>query len=262
MLLGEWKKCRANIGTRTQAAQHGNVDAQDRLEALAISEANTLNRIDHEAHVDNKLVRKRTQAQARSNEQRERLAATNLAASLSGGNPASLPPPRNPYAQPQLQQPPQQQYQQQQQYSQPPPQQQQLYQQQQGRPTSAISQASSNGRLQRQNTLNQVQAAAGIGPNRMTPLASGSVGPGPGPGAARPMPQQRPSQQGSLGGRPGVQLADSRPGSGQSGGPPRARPQEIPLANPNKPATFAEMGIVTQKAKKDDCAVRTLLSSL
>jgi hypothetical protein len=40
--------------------------------------------MDHESHVDTKLVRKRTQAQARSDEQIDRYEAESLAASLSG----------------------------------------------------------------------------------------------------------------------------------------------------------------------------------
>ena len=149
-----------------QAAQHGNADARDRLDALGESEANVLNRIDHETHVDSKLVRKRTQAQARSNEQRERIAQTNLAQSLGSGLPPQQhkPEPRRQSYQPP---PPQQQYPSQQNLSHS-----QGYQQG-ARPASAISAASSEGsKLRRQNTFNQVQAAAGIGPNRMTPLAT------------------------------------------------------------------------------------------
>lgn len=68
-----------------QAASHGNLDAQDRLTALASSEANMLSRTDHEKQIDTKLVRKRTQAQERSDRQREEIEARNLAISLASG---------------------------------------------------------------------------------------------------------------------------------------------------------------------------------
>ncbi|KAL8280645.1 hypothetical protein RQP46_006968 [Phenoliferia psychrophenolica] len=252
-----------------RAAQHGNLDARDRLDALSQSEANVLNRVDHETHVDSKLVRKRTQAQARSNEQRERIAATSLAASLGGSAPQ--PPPQrassyNPA-------PPQQQQQQQQQYSQQQHQNlslsQNSYQQQQqpGRPVSSMSTASGGSNLRRQNTYNQVQAAAGLGQHRMTPLSSSTGGPG-----RRPPPQH----QGSVPPRQGVQLSDNGPRpppSNGQGGPSRQqtqqqqqpqRPQEIAMSahNPNKPSTFAEMGIATTRAKKDECLVRLLFFSI
>lgn len=45
-----------------RAASHGNKDAQDRLDALAGPEPNALSRTQHEAHIDTKLQRKRTEA--------------------------------------------------------------------------------------------------------------------------------------------------------------------------------------------------------
>ena len=218
-----------------------------------------LNRVDHETHVDSKLVRKRTQAQARSNEQRERIAATSLAASLANGAPPAPPaqPNRAGYASQPSSQQQYQQYPSQQQQHQNLSLSQQSYQQQ--RPGSAAS--GDGGKLRRQNTMNQVQAAAGIGPNRMTPLATSGG------------PPRRLIPQNSAGGRQGVQLTDNgpRPPSGQAALPKRPtqqqqqqmqRPQEIPISNPNKPSTFAEMGITTQKAKKDECTVGFYFSSL
>lgn len=45
-----------------RAASHGNKDAQERLDALAGPEPNALSRTQHEAHIDTKLQRKRTEA--------------------------------------------------------------------------------------------------------------------------------------------------------------------------------------------------------
>lgn len=47
---------------RIQAASHGNTDAKERLEALDGPAPSALSRVEHEAHIDNKLQRKRTQA--------------------------------------------------------------------------------------------------------------------------------------------------------------------------------------------------------
>ena len=63
------------------------MDARDRLDALGTSEANVFSRTDHESQIDQKLVRKRTQAQSRSNAKRERIEANNLAVSLAQGPP-------------------------------------------------------------------------------------------------------------------------------------------------------------------------------
>ncbi|KAE8265950.1 hypothetical protein A4X09_0g6396 [Tilletia walkeri] len=49
-----------------KAATHGNSDAQERLDDLAKPQPHELNRNDHQAHIDAKLVRKRTQAQIKS----------------------------------------------------------------------------------------------------------------------------------------------------------------------------------------------------
>lgn len=49
----------------TKAAAHGNTDAAERLEALSGEDAQALSRGEHEAHVDTRLQRKHTAAQAK-----------------------------------------------------------------------------------------------------------------------------------------------------------------------------------------------------
>ncbi|GAA5873887.1 hypothetical protein JCM8547_008631 [Rhodosporidiobolus lusitaniae] len=208
----------------TRAAGHGNDDAKNRLDALQQSNPETLNRNDHDAHVETKLVRKRTQAKIRSDEQRERAQAAKLAASLQG---------------PQLGGPPQQRH------PQPP------------RQNSFASNGSAPDSLRRRATLRQVEQAAQMGP--------------PPPGTPNPnAPLRYPSP--APGGRvQSYQLSDApspslpqtkRPVPGQalnvSGAGGAGRPQTIPVQQQpqqNKPSTFAEMGITTQKAKKDDCII-------
>lgn len=74
-----------------QAASHGNTDARDRLEALAKSASNVLSRDDHESRIDTKLVRKRTQAQVRSEQEQQR---QQQASRPSYASLPSLPPPQ------------------------------------------------------------------------------------------------------------------------------------------------------------------------
>lgn len=64
-----------------RAAAHGNTDARDRLESLARSQP--LSREEHEAQVDVRLVRKHTQAHTRSQQQRQNMQASSLAATLN-----------------------------------------------------------------------------------------------------------------------------------------------------------------------------------
>lgn len=221
--------------SQSKAAGHGNVDARDRLQALSESEGNVLNRADHESHVDSKLTRKRTQAEARSNEQRERIAASNLAASLSGqGGPSSHPQRvSSAYQTGAQQQQPQQM-------------------------------------LRRQNTRKAVEAAVGgrgtplsIPPQQQRPLstASAPLPPRPPQQNYRPAPSPAPSMPPAS-----VNNNRSRPSQAQN-------VQEIAVA-PARPSTFAEMGIAvrscylasfivrslmfslqTQKAKKDECLI-------
>ncbi|KAJ7604261.1 hypothetical protein FB45DRAFT_957597 [Roridomyces roridus] len=55
-------------GWYEKAAAHGNNDAKERLKALALAVPQTLGRTEHDALTGDKLVRKRTQARMRSNE--------------------------------------------------------------------------------------------------------------------------------------------------------------------------------------------------
>jgi hypothetical protein len=195
-----------------QAAGHGNEDAQGRIDALQQSNPEALNRNDHDAHVETKLVRKRTQAKLRSDEQIERAAASRLASSLQG------PQLTNNSAPPQLYQPqPHLGY----------PQQQPLRQSTGG---SSVS-ASSGQTLRRQATLRQVEAAAHSGP---APLGT------PNPHAPMRYPSPAPNRVQS------VQLSD-----GPAQGLPTTRrnsparpPQVIPIKQVSageRPSTFADM---------------------
>ncbi|GAA6022565.1 hypothetical protein JCM10207_006587 [Rhodosporidiobolus poonsookiae] len=214
----------------TRASGHGNEDAKKRLEALQQSNPETLNRTDHDAHVETKLVRKRTQAKIRSDEQRERVAAAKLAASLQGPALGSKlgPGPQG--------------------YAQPP-----------SRQATLASSSSSNASypsssVRRSNTVRQVEAAARMGP--------------PPPHTPNPMQPMRYPSPAPNGPRQSYQLSDAppsnlpktqRPVAGQQVNvAPGGRPQTIAVQqadNRAKPSTFAEMGIATQKAKKDDCLI-------
>ncbi|GAA5989578.1 hypothetical protein JCM10908_000538 [Rhodotorula pacifica] len=220
-----------------RAASHGNTDAKGRLDALKRSSQAALSRTDHDSNIETRLVRKRTQAQTRSEEQRELIAATKLRASLSGQQPQQQPPLRQSQGPP----PPINVAQAQAQYKPAP--------QQPLRQSTGGSYPSSTFR--RQNTIRQVEAAARMGPGP----------PGtPNPGRFPQQPQQHPN-----GPRPlSYQLTDSapqnapqvrRPSPQQAGGRPQAIQMQPKPTQQQKPATFAEMGITTQKAKNSDCAV-------
>ncbi|BGP15894.1 hypothetical protein JCM10213_003677 [Rhodosporidiobolus nylandii] len=218
----------------TRAAGHGNDDAKNRLGALEQSNPETLNRTDHDAHVETKLVRKRTQAKMRSDEQRERAAAAKLAQSLQGpnlGGGSSAPPA--------LQGPPGGY-----------PQQQPL---RQSTGSSVASYPSST--LRRNNTMRQVEAAA-----QLRPPPPGTPNPGNPMRYPSPAPNRVQSYQLSDGPPPVGLPKTQRP---QPGMPinvqqQQGRPDVIavkPQPAREKPSTFAEMGITTQKAKKDDCII-------
>ncbi|GAA5962030.1 hypothetical protein JCM8115_002889 [Rhodotorula mucilaginosa] len=226
-----------------RAASHGNTDATSRLDALKRSSQAALNRTDHDSNIERRLVRKRTQAQNRSEEQRERLAAAKLKASLSGQPPQQQPPPLR---QSQGPPPPINVAQAQAVYKPAPPPPQPL------RQSTGGSYPSSTFR--RQNTIRQVEAAA-----RMGPAPPGTPNPGRFP--QHPQPQQHPN-----GPRPvSYQLTDSAPQNApqvrrpspqaQATGRPQAIQMQPKPTQQQKPATFAEMGITTQKAKNSDCAV-------
>ncbi|GAA5861746.1 hypothetical protein JCM3774_002692 [Rhodotorula dairenensis] len=229
-----------------RAASHGNTDATGRLAALKRSSQAALNRTDHDSNIETRLVRKRTQAQHRSDEQRERLAAAKLKASLSGP-----PPPQQtqaPLRQSQGPPPPINVAQAQAQYK-PSPSQPPL------RQSTGGSSSYPSSTFRRQNTIRQVEAAA-----RMGPAPPGTPNPGRFP---QPQQQQVPQQHPS-GPRPvSYQLTDSGPQnapqvrrpSPQAAGRPQAIQMKPQPTQQQKPATFAEMGITTQKAKNSDCAV-------
>lgn len=219
--------------SRLQAADHGNDDAKKRLEALQLSNPETLNRTDHDANVETKLIRKRTAAKIRSDEQRERLASSKLAASLSGANlgpgpSGHVPPPVNvSLAQAQYQ------------HGMRPP---------NGQPGASYPSQS----LRRNHTMRQVEEAA-----RMGPPPPGTPNP---MNPTRPAPGQYPSPSPSPSGRLGYQLSDAPPSQRpppqqqQPMRPPPqqqpGRPQGIPVQaapDKHKPATFAEMVCARRK---------------
>lgn len=216
---------------RAQAASHGNTDATSRLDALKRSSQAALNRTDHDSNIETRLVRKRTQAQNRSEEQRERLAAAKLKASLSGQPPQQQPPPLR---QSQGPPPPINVAQAQAVYKPAPPPPQPL------RQSTGGSYPSSTFR--RQNTIRQVEAAA-----RMGPAPPGTPNPGRFPQHPQPQPQQHPN-----GPRPvSYQLTDSAPQNApqvrrpspqaQATGRPQAIQMQPKPTQQQKPATFAEM---------------------
>ncbi|GAA5848109.1 hypothetical protein JCM9279_007457 [Rhodotorula babjevae] len=226
----------------SRAAGHGNEDAKQRLDALQQSNPAALNRTDHDAHLENKLVRKRTQAKVRSDAQRDRLAANQLAANLSGARLSSSQGPSGPRP-PQINVPAAQA-----QYQQP---------QQPYRQGTAGSVASSSSSSYRRNTIKQVEAAVQMAP---PPPST--------PNPMRPPPQQQHLQQQQQQRYPSpgpprpqsYQLSDAPPSSLPTTQRPQqqvSRPQTIPvsqqLADQHKPATFAEMGIKTSKAKREEC---------
>ncbi|GAA5844401.1 hypothetical protein JCM3766R1_006381 [Sporobolomyces carnicolor] len=232
-----------------RAASHGNDDAKKRLDALAKVNPELLNRNDHDQHVDTKLVRKRTAAKIRSDEQRERIAASKLAASLAGPD-LTAPPPAQHHQGPPLQQ-----------HAQP----QATYDP--GRQSVAsVASGGSAATLRRKNTQRQVEAAARMGQHlstgsngRATPSMpqNGQVAPG---GFVNGSPQGPPGATN----RQSYRLSDAPPSNlpiTQRPQPPASmRPiQEINVApiQPQRaqPSSFAEMGIATTKAKKDDCVI-------
>ncbi|GAA5928207.1 uncharacterized protein JCM15063_003820 [Sporobolomyces koalae] len=216
-----------------RAASHGNDDAKKRLDALDKANPELLNRTDHEQHVDTKLVRKRTAAKLRSDEERERQAASKLAVSLSGPD-LSAPPPQTT-----LQGIPEQ------------PHQQLQHGVNAGRQSvQSVASANSATTLRRKNTQRQVEAAARMG--QQTPLGNN----GRLPQGYSTSPQGTPSRQ-------SYRLSDAPPSNLPVTQRPPAqqiRPvQEINVAplQPQRaqPSSFAEMGITTTKAKKDDCCI-------
>ncbi|KAM0787782.1 hypothetical protein ACM66B_003837 [Microbotryomycetes sp. NB124-2] len=221
-----------------RAAAHGNEDAKQRLEALGAGDSNALSRSDHEDQVDAKLVRKRTQAQARSDarlrQQQQQQSAGGRYGSDAGSRQSSL------MASPQV-------------------------------PTPAANSGSygafsaQNSALRRKDTLRQVQAAAaGGGGSESGPMSRPASGfstasaPTSGAGARqsyqlsdRPLSSAPPTPQMSVGpGRPNANAHAQQRVQSQS---QQHQAASIPMKQ--KPATFAEMGIATTKAKRDECVV-------
>ncbi|KAK4049095.1 hypothetical protein OIO90_005565 [Microbotryomycetes sp. JL221] len=226
----------------TRAANHGNEDAKQRLEALGHGDVNALSRTDHETQVDQKLVRKRTQAQARSNAR-------------------------------------QQQHQQQQQQ-----QQQQInsygYDNHSNRQAGMTSQppsgsgsttygayAAQSSTLRRKDTLKQVQAAAAVASStnsnqRLSSMNSNHVGSNR---TSSGFSMGSNSIPNTVGSRQSYQLSDRpisvtptthqmRNSSTQQGQHQPSQPQQG-IQMKQKPASFAEMGIATTKAKRDECTI-------
>lgn len=203
----------------TRAAAHNNQDAKDRLAALAASASARMSRTEHEAHIDTRLVRKRTQAKNRSDQRAQQ-------------------------GQGQVQQG--------------------------GGKRGGYAEQSS---VRRRDTIRQVEVAAGMGmsggrgqgPRRGEGRSQGSEGShgspsasGRGASAAQQVKQQyaaqaeaarRPSPQGP---RPGPQ--GGQPGAAGRKSP-AVRPGEVKGSRPPEQQTFADLGIKTAKAKKDDCLV-------
>ncbi|SCZ99577.1 BZ3500_MvSof-1268-A1-R1_Chr3-1g06116 [Microbotryum saponariae] len=237
-----------------RAAGRGNEDAQQRLEALQGSEENVLSRVDHESQLDQKLVRKRTQAQARSDEQKSRLAQTYARASAGSvqggrgyGGTASAPPSQQAaYQSPRLSQ-------------------------SNGSSDTSVNTTpqmpsspgtgSIRGRT-RSDTLKQVEAAAaqaaGWGPrpmpNRNNTEASSSLQTSPAMG--RLLQDGSANPNAGSGGANGLRRPSSTlpPSNSSTGGAPQRQEIATHMAL-NKPTTFAEMGIATTKAKKDECTI-------
>ncbi|KAK4047698.1 hypothetical protein OIV83_005206 [Microbotryomycetes sp. JL201] len=222
-----------------RAAAHGNEDAKQRLEALGAGDANALSRSDHESQVDAKLVRKRTQAQARSDARQKQQQQS----SWHGPDPSS----RQSSVMPSPQVPP------------PMP------------SNNYGAYSAQNATLRRKDTLRQVQAAAAVANgSRPSPSDNGIHGPGSRPAsgfstASAPAQSQRQSYQ--LSDRPLSSAPPTRPSTVQS------QPQRMTVSGhqqhqqhqqqqqaasipiKQKPATFAEMGIATTKAKRDECVI-------
>ncbi|EMD35255.1 hypothetical protein CERSUDRAFT_116068 [Gelatoporia subvermispora B] len=227
----------------TKAAQHGNTDASERLQALSQPAPQSLSREEHENITDSRLVRKRTQAKQRS-EATPGVQRTSMSAgqgqqiledakrsSLTNGPPAAVAPAQlPPVAEYNMAMPPSNSYSPRPSMSGPPP------QAPQARPFA--------------NAPRYSLADPGVG--SAPPSASTSPRPGlpvsPAPATAREkLRQQTQQQQGRPNGAPGVAPYPEPP---EEDAPP-ARPP------PGRgPKTFEEMGIVSHKASEEkECVI-------
>ena len=213
----------------TRAAAGHNQDAKDRLAALAASASSRMSRTDHESHIDTRLVRKRTQAKNRSDQrqqqQQQQPVGSQFGQAPPGGRPGAYP----------------------------------------------------DSSVKRRDTIRQVEMAAAIGGGRERGGGGRGNGQGRGEGsdgshgshggrtgatAAQQIKQQyaaqaeavrRPSPQGP---RPGPGGQGVSPGPGRNSSAVRTQAQAQAQANrPAEQQTFADLGIKTTKAKKDDCIV-------
>ncbi|KAI0760006.1 hypothetical protein C8Q74DRAFT_1293305 [Fomes fomentarius] len=249
----------------TRAAQHGNADAQERLQALSQPTPQALSREQHENLTDAKLVRKRTQAKQRS-EARTQIVNNIRKNSIALGRPAGGPPPGPA------------EWNRQGAITNSPP------GMGQGAPLPPLNEyANANGPRRASGTPGVPLGPGGTQrpyppqnsprpnyPASAAPPAQphahhqhpahqryGSAGPGPGPGpgpGSSPRPAGTPPLR-----RPGAG------GAGQQPQQPQSRPPQQPLQEaqpatqqklPHKgPQTFAEMGIATQKLEDDSNCV-------
>jgi len=274
--------------------QHGNSDAQDRLAALSQPDPSSLSRQQHEVLTETTLVRKRTQAQQRSDASGQR--PTNrpdgkkvmenvrkgslmMPTVPNNGYPSTIPSvpsmpsmPSMPQ-QPQPQQPPQQQPPQQQQPkpqkqqslvptpqpgSQPPPQ--SAYPPGQ-RPLPGGSKPFGNS--QRYTLTDPGSRPSSVqgygGPGQVPPKKAGSPEPGrkPTPQQNKPYGQQLSHQGPDHGTPPGSQQSHSPQPIISTLPPPGTGFDQGPHSQkPYKGAqTFQEMGIATAKVEDKDCVI-------
>ena len=222
-----------------RAADHGNSDAIDRLQALSQPTAQVLSRQEHDTITENKLVRKRTQAKQRSEAtatarpplpvQRHGMNQNQVVdvarrASLDHGprdeyyhNPPQAPPPAGLASVPE------------------------------GSPNSSPRLRPQPGaRQQYPNNQHRYTLTDG-GPSSGLPLQAGPIPPGGARPAGRP-PAQR--QQGGPGGPPGRLSNGPMPSAPQAPAAAAPRPSKPP-----GPATFAEMGITGAKAEDKECVI-------
>ncbi|KAH8073806.1 hypothetical protein BXZ70DRAFT_1081194 [Cristinia sonorae] len=251
-----------------RAAEHGNADAKERLQALSQPTPQALSRTEHETLTDTTLVRKRTQAKQRSDAagaiagRPSAAQANQIMENVRRNSLMGRPPPKaggpGSFGAPQTSSPPEM-----------------------GRPMP-LPGGHSQQPLSTNSTNPRVRPPQGSGPSAAPPLGPSSshsaslpTSPAPSGGAQQ---QQRPFAN-----TPRYSLAD--PGSGSAAGSPRPSlpnspspagtpplrrpggpngPQRVPepgaqnSARPNKPAgpqTFAEMGIASTKASDDNCLI-------
>lgn len=199
----------------SKAAANGNTDATDRLRALAEPAAQALSRTEHDALTGDKLVRKRTQARARSDREGAGAPYSEEPASFLNPHP-DVAPPANPYTgRPHTGGPPSS-------YQAPPQQRPPL----QGQPADPTQRRTRVMELARKSSLADAGYAPGHGRAGSTGMGGGydfrgSPAPQQGPGRPGPGPgSQTPSGAGS----PAFPTAYGAGGSGRM--PPVAERRE------------------------------------